>query len=107
MLYADAGDYAVNFEPHDGYTQWNTREVMKGLLIWTSDGMRCWMPIVSARMKQYLFVWTIFGRSKWPQFVVDCLCGCGVIECGVYLMDCVCACCVVHVREGFGCPNYM
>merc|ERR1719356_959084 len=50
-------------------------------------------------MKQYLCVWTIFGRSKWPQFVVDCLCGCGVIECGVYLMDCVRACCVVHVRE--------
>ena len=87
MLYADAGDYAVNFEPHDGYTQWNTREVMKGLLIWTSDGMRCWMTIISVRMQQYLFVWTIFGRSKWLQFEVDCLCGCGVIECGLYLMD--------------------
>ena len=87
MLYSAAGDYAVNFEPHGGYTQLNTREVMKGLLVWTSDGMRCCMTIISVRRKQYLFVWTIFGRSKWPQFVVDCLCDYGVIECGLYLMD--------------------
>ena len=27
----ERGDHAVNFEPHDGYRQENTREVMKDL----------------------------------------------------------------------------
>ena len=31
---------ALNFEPHDGYAPRNTREVMKGLWEWTSDGIR-------------------------------------------------------------------
>ena len=107
MVYPDAGDHAVNFEPHDGYAPKSTQKVMKGLLLRTSDGIRCSMAIICDCMEQYLFIWTIFGPSKWLQFVVDCLCGCGVIECDVYLMNCVCACCVVLVREGSGCPNYM
>ena len=89
----------MNFEPHDGYATRNTREVVKGLWEWTSDGTRSCMSIKCDCMKQYLFVWTVFGRSKWLHFVVDCLCGCGVIECDVYLMECVCVCRVVHVRE--------
>ena len=40
-VYPDAAGHAVNFEPHDGYAQWNTREDMKELLIWTSDGVPC------------------------------------------------------------------
>ena len=40
MMYSDAEDHAVNFEPHDGYAPRNTREVMKGLWEWTSDGIR-------------------------------------------------------------------
>ena len=107
MTYQDSGHHAVNFEPHDGYATRNTREVMKGLSEWTSDGIRSWMSIICDCMEQYLFVWAIFGLSKWPQFVVDCLCGCGVIDCDVYMMDCVCtvSCCSCAGRSG--CPKYM
>ena len=62
MVYPDAEDHAVNFEPHDGYTPQNIREVMKELLVWTSDGTRYWMTIICDCMKQYLLVWTIFAR---------------------------------------------
>ena len=32
-VYFERGGYAVNFEPHDGYLQENTREVMKDLCL--------------------------------------------------------------------------
>ena len=36
ITYSDAGDHAVCDDTRYGYAQWNTREVMKGLL----DGHR-------------------------------------------------------------------
>ena len=105
--YSDARDHAVQDDTPYGYTQRNTREVMERLLSWTSEGIRSWMTIICDCIEQYRFVWLLFGLLKWQQFVVDCLCGCGVIECAVYFMDCICACRVVLLREGSGCPNYM
>ena len=43
--------------------------------------------------------WWVYPVEHTGSYVHDCLCGCGIIECGVYLMDCVCECRVVHVRE--------